>query len=116
MPRATRTLLGWWLGLLALTAAGPASAQTTYTWQGSGNTNWLDTANWTSTQSGKVPGVTAAGLPTDGAATDIARFNSFPQGPSNGVAIDFAAANGRLTLGAIQFNDNLGGMMIGNSS
>ena len=117
MSRAARSPLGWYLSFVVVTAVtGPASGQTTYTWQGSGTTDWLSTANWTGGPAGTVPGVTAAGLSTDGTAADVARFNNFPQGSSNGIAIDFGAAGGRLTLGAIDFHDNIGGMALGNSS
>lgn len=117
MPRATARPVVFWLGLFALTtAAGPVAGQATYTWQYSGDTNWFNTLNWAGGLPGHVPGITTAGLPTDGTATDIARFDSFLQGSSNGIAIDFGAAGDRLTLGAIQFNDQFGGMAVGNSS
>jgi len=96
--------------------ARPAAGQATYTWQSSPDTLWFNAANWAGGPPGTAPGVTTAGLPTDGTATDVARFSSFPQGASNGVAIAFAAVGGRLALGAIQFDDNLGGLTIGNSS
>jgi autotransporter-associated beta strand protein len=107
--------------VLALVAsAGPAAAQTTYLWTAAageiGPGQWLNPANWSGGPAGTRPGVTTAGLPSDGAATDIARFNSFPGGASNGCGIDFGAAGGQLTLGAIYYTDNLGGYAIGNMS
>jgi autotransporter-associated beta strand protein len=103
-----------------LTSGAPAAAQTTYLWTGAageiGPGQWLNPVNWSGGPAGTRPGVTTAGLPTDGAATDIARFNSFPNGSSNGCGIDFGAAGGQLTLGAIQYADNLGGYAIGNMS
>ena len=113
----TRTLFAA-LTLLAL--APPAGAQVTYTWAGSGEVGvsprWLAPAHWTGGTAGQFPGVTASGLAGGGSATDIARFNSFPDGISQGIGIDFGAAGGQLTLGAIQLNDNLGGPAFGNMS
>lgn len=105
-------------GLVCAALAGPAAAQTTYTWAYSPTTNWLDPLNWGGGLAGRAPGATAAGLPTDGSAADVARFNQFEQGVSNGVAINFAQAGGQLALGAINFTSNgVGsGVQFGNSS
>jgi hypothetical protein len=106
--------------LVLVASAAPAPAQTTYLWTGNGGEigpgQWLNPVNWSSGPAGTRPGVTTAGLPSDGATTDIARFNSFPGGASNGCGIDFGAAGGQLTLGAIYYTDNLGGYAIGNMS
>jgi autotransporter-associated beta strand protein len=108
--------------LVLVASAAPAAAQTTYLWTGAageiGPGQWLNTVNWSVNggPNGFFPGVTASGLSTSGAATDVARFNTFPNGASNGCGIDFGAAGGQLTLGAIQYNDNLGGYAIGNMS
>lgn len=106
------------VGLVCAALAAPAAAQMTYTWNpNTANTNWLEAPNWTGGAAGKVPGVSSAPLTTNGATTDIARFDQFFQGVSNGVALDFGLAGGQHSLGAINFvDDSLGGVMIGNSS
>ena len=111
------------IALFALLAtAAPAAAQTTYTWTSGageiGTPRWLNPVNWSGGTSGRHPGVTAAGLPTDGTASDIARINSFHDGFSNGLGIDFAAAGGTFTVGAIQWNipDAGSGLAVGNTS
>jgi autotransporter-associated beta strand protein len=100
------------LALFALVVtASPAAAQTTYTWNsGTANTNWLDPGNWTGGPAGTWPGT---------APTDVARFQSFDQGSSNGVAINFGTIGGTLSLGAINFAPTGGSgsqIIIGNSS
>lgn len=108
------------LAAALLVSAPRAAAQTTYTWNpNTSTTNWLEAANWTGGAAGQTPGATAAGLPTDGSGSDVAAFNQYFQGTGNGNAIDFGAAGGQLTLGAIAFTANSGagsGLSIGNSS
>jgi autotransporter-associated beta strand protein len=107
--------------LLVLASAGPAGAQTTYTWTGAageiGPGQWLNPVNWSGGPAGTRPGVTTAGLSSDGTATDIARINTFPGGTGNGLGIDFGAAGGQLTLGAIHFDGSTAaGLTTGNMS
>src|SRR5437763_8405980 len=110
------------VALVALAASAPtAAAQATYSWTGSageiGPGQWLNPANWTGGPAGTRPGVTAAGLASDGTAADVARFTTFPGGSSNGCGIDFGAAGGSLSVGAINFKSNFAsGIYIGNSS
>ena len=90
--------------LHALPGVRNASAQTQYTWSTTTtNTAWLTTTNWN--VGGSFPGLSGNfALTTNGAPTDIAIIGNRAFTGSIGIDFSAAAANGSLTLGAIQLN------------
>ncbi|HEY1380876.1 MAG TPA: autotransporter-associated beta strand repeat-containing protein, partial [Gemmataceae bacterium] len=114
-----RRMIAGVIGLMLATAAGPAAAQTTSNWTGSGAggtaTTWLTTTNWTGGPVGAWPGVTAAANPANGTAGDVAVFPLIAV-PSGNIGIDMGAAGGSLTLGAIGLAGTTQSMILSNVS
>src|SRR4051812_28689466 len=94
--------------------ATPVAAQSTYTWNNNGASDWLNSGNWSGSPT-SFPGTTnnAAG----NNAGDTAVFAStLPLNNAAGIDMSAGAAAGLLQLGLISFSNTLSDLAIGNSS
>src|SRR5947208_14475999 len=90
--------------------AGPAAAQSTYTWNTTSASDWLTAGNWSGTPS-NFPGRT--GNNTGNNAADQAVFGStLPTSLAIGIDMSITGAKSLLQLGAITFANSSNDLLI----